>query len=41
MSEQQKKRQKIYDFLNAENKLKFLYQPYTKQRKYFYRKRAF
>ena len=46
MSEQEEKRQRIYDFLNAETKLKFLYLPYTKQRSclfvvVFYRKRAF
>ena len=33
MSEQEKKRQRIYDLLNAETKPKFLYLPYTKQRK--------
>ena len=33
MSEQEKKPQRIYDFLYAETKPKFLCQPYTKQRK--------
>ena len=41
MSEQEKKRQKIYDLLNAKIKQKFLYLPYIKKRKIFYRKRAF
>ena len=41
MSEREQKRQRIYDLLNAETKLKFLCQPYTKQRKKFYRKSAF
>ena len=35
MSEQEKKRQRIYDLLNAETKLKLLCQLYTKQRKIF------
>ena len=38
MSEQEKKGQSIYDLLNAETKPKFLCQPYTKQRKLFYKK---
>ena len=33
MSEQEKKRQRIYDLRNAETKLKFLCLLYTKQRK--------
>ena len=33
MSEQEKKRQRIYDLLNAETKPKFLCLLYTKQRK--------
>ena len=33
MSEQEKKRQRIYDLLNTETKLKFLCLPYTKQKK--------
>ena len=33
MSEQEKKRQRIYDLLNAETKLKFLCLLYTKQKK--------
>ena len=41
MSEQEKKRQRVYDLLNAETKPKFLCLPYTKQRKLFNRKRAF
>ena len=41
MSEQEKKRQRIYDLLNAETKLKYLCLPYTKQRKISYRKGAF
>ena len=41
MCEQEKKQQRIYNLLNAETKLKFLYPPYTKQRKIFYSKRAF
>ena len=41
-----KKRQRIYDFLNAETKPKFLCLPYTQYRKiyiyiFFYRKSAF
>ena len=36
MSGQEKKQQKIYNLLNAEINPKFLYQPYTKLRKYFY-----
>ena len=41
MSEQEKKRQRISDFLYAETKPKFVCLPYTKQRKNFYRKRVF
>ena len=41
MSEQEKKRQKIYDLLNTETKPTFLCLPYTKQRKFFYRNRVF
>ena len=41
MGEQEKKQQRIYDLLNTETKPKFLCLPYTKQRKMFYRKRAF
>ena len=33
MSEQEKKWQRIYDFINAKTKPKFLCLPYTKQRK--------
>ena len=36
MSEQEKKRQRICDLLNAEIKPKFLYLPYSKQRKKFF-----
>ena len=39
MSEQEKKRQRIYDLLYVETKPKFLCLPYTKQRKYFYKKK--
>ena len=35
MSHQEKKRQRIYDLLNAETQPKFLRLPYTKQRKNF------
>ena len=35
ISEQENKRQRIYDLLNVETKLKFLCLPYTKQRKFF------
>ena len=41
MSEQEKKRHRIYDLLNAETKPKFLCLPYTKQRKKIYRKKTF
>ena len=41
MSEQEQKRQRIYELLNAETKPKFRCLLYTKQRKYFYRKKAF
>ena len=36
MSEQEKKRQRIYDLLNAETKPKFLCQPYKKQIVFFF-----
>ena len=36
MNEQEKKRQRIYDLINADTKLKFLCLPYTKQRKAFF-----
>ena len=36
MSEQEKKRQRIYDLLNAEAKPKFLCLPYIKQRIFFF-----
>ena len=35
MSEQEKKRQKIYDLMNAETKTKSLCLPYTKLRNWF------
>ena len=35
MSEQEKKRQRIYDLFNAETKPKFFDLPYTKQRNFF------
>ena len=41
MSEQEKKRQRIYDFLNAETKQKFLCLPYIKQRKKNLLKKSF
>ena len=41
MSEQEKKRQRIYDLLNAETKPKFLCLPYTKQRKIFFTEKEF
>ena len=41
MSEQENKRQRIYDLLNAETKSKFLCLPYTKQKKNIYRKNSF
>ena len=41
MSEQAKKQQRIYDLLNIETKPNFFPLPYTKQRKIFYRKKAF
>ena len=41
MSEQEKKRQRIYYLLYAETKSKFLCLLYMKQRKKFYRKRVF
>ena len=40
-SEQRRKRERIYDLLNAENKSNILCRRYTKQRKIFYRNRAF
>ena len=36
MSEQEKKRQRIYDMLNAETKPNFLCLPYTKQNFFFF-----
>ena len=36
MSEQEKKRQRIYDMLNAETKPNFLCLPYTKQKFFFF-----
>ena len=36
MSEQEKKRQRIYDLLNAETKPNFLCLPYTKKRIFFF-----
>ena len=41
MSELEKKHQRIYDLLHAETKPKLIFLPYTKQRKNFFRKRAF
>ena len=41
MSEQEKKRQKIYNLLNSETKLKFFCLPYTKRRKIFKEKELF
>ena len=41
MSEQEKKGQRMYDLLNAETNLKFLYLLYTKQRKFFTEKELF
>ena len=41
MSEQEKKRQRIYDLLNAETKPKFLCLTYTKQRNFFTLKEIF
>ena len=38
MSDQEKKRQRIYDLLNAETKKKFLCLPYTNLRRKIYRK---
>ena len=37
MSEQEKKRQRIYDLLNAKTKPKFICLLYTKQTKFFYK----
>ena len=36
MSEQERKRQKIYDLLNVKTKPKFLCLPYRKQRNHFF-----
>ena len=41
MSEQEEKRQRIYDLLNSKNKLKFLCLPYTKQRNFFFLTKSF
>ena len=41
MSEQEKKRQRIYDLLNTKTNPKFLCLPYTKQRKIFSEKELF
>ena len=42
MCEQEKKQQRVYDLLNTETKLKFLFLLYIKQKKKkIYRKRAF
>ncbi len=41
MSEQKKKRQKIYDLLDAETKSIFFFVPYTKQRKKILLKKNF
>ena len=41
MSEQIKKRPRIYDLLNAEIKPKILCLPFTKQTFFFYRKEPF
>ena len=41
MSEQEKKRQRIYDLHNVKTKPKFLGLPYRKQREFFHRKRNF
>ena len=41
MCEQKKKRQRIYDLLNAKTKPKFICLTYTKQKKNFYRKKSF
>ena len=41
MSEQERKRQWIYDLLNAETKPKFLCLPYTKQGHFFTEKELF
>ena len=41
MSEQEKKRQRIYDLLNAETQPKFLCLPYKKQRNFFSEKELF
>ena len=39
MNEQEKKQQRIYDFLNAKTKPKFLCLPYTKQKEFFLQKK--
>ena len=41
MSEQENKRRRIYDLLNAETKRKFLCLPYKKQRFFFLQKNSF
>ena len=41
MGEQEKKQQRIYDLLNPKTEPKFPYLLYTRQRKIYYRKRAF
>ena len=41
MSEQEKKRRRIYDLVNAETKPKFLCLTYTEQRKKFTEKKLF
>ena len=41
MSEKEKKRQRIYDLLNAKAKSKFLCLPYTTQSKIFTEKEIF
>ena len=40
MSEQEEKRQRIYDLFNAETKPKFLCLPYTKKWKHFLQKKG-
>ena len=41
MSEQKKKRQRIYDLLNVESKSKFICLPYAKRRKKILQKKSF
>ena len=41
MSDQEKKRQRIYDLLNAETKPNFLCLPYKKQKKFLIEKELF